>query len=223
VIFEAFDQLSVDVGELGRYFHDHVSRYQPVQGKAWGGWSILSATGDYRDGWQLGHTCYKTDEQGAVYLDHAMAAQIGFKPDQAHIHPTQVCTGYLHTLIDQIRGLGLEPCRARWTILRPHGKSAWHRDAPPHHYAVRLHIPVITNPLCRFVIDGEAEHIPADGRSHFVRVNQLHEVVNDSDEDRVHIIMNVTDRTGLSHYHRLGEAELEGNGMALVAKAKAET
>ena len=35
---------------------------------------------------------------------------------------------------------------------------SWHRDPEP-----RLHIPIITNPGCKMVIEDIAKHMPADG------------------------------------------------------------
>ena len=35
---------------------------------------------------------------------------------------------------------------------------SWHRDREP-----RLHVPIITNPGCKMVIEDIAKHMPADG------------------------------------------------------------
>lgn len=183
--------LVVDVEKLRAYFQEKVCILPPVMQSAdFGGWSILSSTGSYTDGWQPGHLCYKT-VAGRVVWDHNIAARIGAVPNSEHRHPTQVCTEYVQRVIDMIRAQGLEPCRARWSILKAHGESTLHRDGLDGAPIYRLHIPVVTNRLCTFEADGLVEHVPADGRVWFVRVNRLHQIFNRSGIDRVHIIMNV--------------------------------
>jgi aspartyl/asparaginyl beta-hydroxylase (cupin superfamily) len=54
----------------------------------------------------------------------------------------------------------------------------------------RCHLPILTSPDCRFLIDHEAHHF--DAGTVFELNNQLsHGVVNDSDRDRVHLICDV--------------------------------
>jgi len=205
VIYERLNDTLVDIPRLIYELRSHVLKYEPVMPKpAFGGWSILSASGSYKDGWQPGHLCYKHDQDGNQYYDAELAKQLGVRPSAEHVVLTEISSPYVIELIDSIRSLGLEPCRARWTVLRANSQGVVHRDAPDDQYAVRLHVPVITNAMCRFDSEGESEHAPADGAMYLVKVNRLHQIFNLSNEDRYHIIMNVTDRKAVSQYHRFG-------------------
>jgi Aspartyl/Asparaginyl beta-hydroxylase len=54
----------------------------------------------------------------------------------------------------------------------------------------RCHLPIITNAACTFLIDGIPHHF---GPTAVIEINNqlLHGFVNDSDEDRVHLICDV--------------------------------
>ena len=49
--------------------------------------------------------------------------------------------------------------RVRILLKQPRSTLSWHKDPEP-----RLHIPIITNPGCRMVIEDIAKHMPADGK-----------------------------------------------------------
>ena len=48
--------------------------------------------------------------------------------------------------------------RVRILLKEPRSTLSWHRDPEP-----RLHVPIITNPGCKMVIEDIAKHMPADG------------------------------------------------------------
>ena len=48
--------------------------------------------------------------------------------------------------------------RVRILLKEPRSTLSWNRDPEP-----RLHIPIVTNPGCRMVINNIAKHMPADG------------------------------------------------------------
>ena len=52
----------------------------------------------------------------------------------------------------------------------------------------RIHIPLITNDKCFFVIDDIVHRYPADGNYYIADTTKLHTFVNASWEDRVHIV-----------------------------------
>lgn len=203
MIYEKID-LGIDIDRLREYYHTNVAVLPPVmQSTAFGGWSILSYVGTYTDGWQTGHLCFKTDAQGVPYWDYELAEKLGVRLEAEHCNPTEVCTGYMLEVISWIRELGLNPCRARWSLLRAQSESTLHRDAADATYAVRLHIPVITNSQCTFYAGEEFAHMPADGSAYLIKVNRMHQIFNKSNEDRIHIIMNVFDAIGISKHHRM--------------------
>lgn len=198
-------KISFDIERIRDYFYTHVKPLEPVRAsETFGGWSILSSNGDYRDGFETGKDYVYFDEERNEYvLDYQKAhRETGFVWPEEHVHPTQVCTGYIAEVIQTIQRAGLKPYRARWTNLHPNVCMPWHRDAVQDAYAVRLHIPVITNEDCAFETEEGAFHMPADGSCYLVAVNQLHRAYNKGTTDRIHIIMDVIDTSGISKHHR---------------------
>ena len=52
----------------------------------------------------------------------------------------------------------------------------------------RLHIPLITNENCFFVIEDEIVRLPADGNYYLIDTTKKHTFVNSSLESRIHIV-----------------------------------
>lgn len=81
--------------------------------------------------------------------------------------------------------------RARVMTIHPHTRYDPHADPRP-----RIHIPITSNPLCKFHFftpeEVAGEYMPADGSIYWVDVRTRHTFVNDSDEYRIHIV-TVTD------------------------------
>ena len=73
--------------------------------------------------------------------------------------------------------------RVRILKKKPRSTLSWHRDPEP-----RLHIPIITNPGCRMVIENNALHMPADGGVWIVDATKYHNAFNGGEEDRIHIV-----------------------------------
>jgi hypothetical protein len=65
----------------------------------------------------------------------------------------------------------------------PRSTLSWHKDPEP-----RLHIPIITNPGCRFVIEDRSFHLPADGGVWIVNAKKYHNFFNGGEEDRIHLV-----------------------------------
>ena len=73
--------------------------------------------------------------------------------------------------------------RIRILLKEPRSTLSWHRDPEP-----RLHIPIITNPGCRMVIENIAKHMPADGSVTITNNTKYHNFFNGGEQDRVHIV-----------------------------------
>jgi hypothetical protein len=127
---------------------------------------------------------------------------IGIKPLDAYSKPTEICHGYLKEVIDTIVSKGLNPRRARVSLLRAQGRSSLHRDGADHEYAVRLHLPIFADEHSTFRCEEGSVHLKADGHAYLLRVNRMHQVFNESNEDRIHLIMSVRDTVGISQFHR---------------------
>ena len=52
----------------------------------------------------------------------------------------------------------------------------------------RIHIPLITNEKCFFIVDNKLSQLPADGNYHMVDTTKMHTAINASWEDRLHIV-----------------------------------
>ena len=64
----------------------------------------------------------------------------------------------------------------------------YHRDPTQ-----RIHIPLITNENCFFVIDDQVLRTPADGNHYLIDTRKMHTFVNASFKERIHIVGCVND------------------------------
>lgn len=176
----------------------------------YGGWSITSSTGSSREGWNW----------EAVVIDPATKrmdmektrknfSKMGLKTDAEHVLPTELCTPSMREIIERFQELGLKPCRVRLHCLKAHSELLWHTDAPPDVYAVRMAVPLVTNPGCFFETETEKVHFPVGDHIFFMNVNCLHRVVNYGDTDRLQLMISVTDTHGITAHHRYEENENE--------------
>ena len=94
------------------------------------------------------------------------------------IHPLFTELKYTNKIISD---LGM--CRTRLMKLEPFHCYSYHRDA-----CKRIHIPIITNERCMFIIDDEVHRYPADGNSYLIDTTKQHTAINASYEDRYHIV-----------------------------------
>lgn len=195
--------LGFDLQKLEQHLRAHVLPTTPtMQTPSFGGWSVWSSTGDVRDGWGQGHLAF-SNAGGKVVYDPAELARQGLVSIERYNQPTQVCTGYLAEVMNRIEARGLNPRRARITMVPPSGSTDLHRDAGPDIYSVRLHVPIITNPNCFFEYENGARfHMSADGSGCLVRVNHTHRACNFGQSARYHLIMDIYDFDGVTSLHR---------------------
>ena len=73
--------------------------------------------------------------------------------------------------------------RTRVMNMGPKSCYSYHQYPTP-----RMHIPLITNEKCFFVLDDEVVRLPADGQSYFIDTRKMHTFVNASFENRIHIV-----------------------------------
>jgi len=106
------------------------------------------------------------------------------------------------------------PRRVRVTCLKARAKSLVHRDADDGEYMARLHIPLITNPKCKFIADGQSLYMEP-GKAYIVWTQIWHQIRNDSDQDRFHLIMDIYDTKKITK-----EFKYEGNIEELEEHAK---
>ena len=77
----------------------------------------------------------------------------------------------------------LKMYRTRVMILKPRTCYTYHKDTTK-----RIHIPLVTNDKCFFIINSIVKQYPADGNYYVVDTTQMHTAINASKEDRIHII-----------------------------------
>ena len=73
--------------------------------------------------------------------------------------------------------------RTRLMVLRPKACYFYHSDGTK-----RIHIPLITDPDCFFVIEDEVYRFPADGTWSIVDTTKMHTAINASRINRYHIV-----------------------------------
>ena len=78
--------------------------------------------------------------------------------------------------------------RIRLMNSRPKTCLSWHTDSEK-----RIHIPIITNPGARLVIEDSANHLPADGSVYLADTTLYHTAFNSGFQDRIHVVACVLD------------------------------
>jgi Aspartyl/Asparaginyl beta-hydroxylase len=180
-----------------------------------GGWSLLSKNASWTDGWE------------AIQLESGMSLE-SFLPTQEliykaykyfnishgleHDKPTEAYVGEIKKVLDDLRDLGFWPCRARVTCLKAGSKSLVHKDADTSEYMARIHIPLWTNKKCVHICNGEHLRMAADGGVYILWTNRWHQIRNDSNEDRYHIIMDAYDTKKITNFFKYeGDFEMYQN------------
>ncbi|WND03883.1 aspartyl/asparaginyl beta-hydroxylase domain-containing protein [Temperatibacter marinus] len=80
--------------------------------------------------------------------------------------------------------------RAMVARLHPKGRITPHVDAKPSfHAGHRVHIPLVTNPACRFTVDGRPYKFEV-GQAYEINNQKPHSVINNGRDNRLHIIFD---------------------------------
>lgn len=178
--------------------------YETPQYHGFGGWSLLSRNADWRDGWEVIQT-HGGDTLEQFFPTQELIAKAYKYFNIAHSleydKPTQAYVGYIREVMEQLKSMGLTPRRARVTCLKAHSKSLVHKDADTTEYMARLHIPLWTNEKCVHICRGEHLHMEA-GNAYIIWANLWHQIRNDSDEDRYHILMDVYDTKKITEHFK---------------------
>lgn len=85
----------------------------------------------------------------------------------------------VHAVLSELMPIG----RMRVNLKESFNCNSWHRDPEP-----RLHIPIVTNPGCLFIVNHHVTHLPADGSVYFTDTRGYHTALNGGDHPRVHIV-----------------------------------
>lgn len=181
-----------DIEKLKLYLDTVTSYSAPLMKKnsAWGGWSITSSDGTVQDGWQGGERLFAEN----ISPEAQQKLQAEFKAKKFNI-PTPLYTPLIADIISQLGEMDLEFLRIRIALLKPHDEkeSYWHQDgkSADNYFKLRLHIPIITNEKCLFEYPDKKFHLPADGSAYIIEVSKPHRVLNLSNENRYHLMMDL--------------------------------
>lgn len=184
-----FPGTTFDIEELTRFYTTVSETYPKTIPEAdnheYGGWTLLSDSGDYRDGWQQG----KAYEAQGRHFEKLGAHDTQTALTELSQYPEAQKALYNFSL------LGLKPIRTRMAEIESGGKLNWHIDPPHPAFKVRwrAHLVVVTNESAKFKwrATPEAEvrefSLPADGHLYLVRIDVQH-CVESKEGVRVHII-----------------------------------
>jgi len=184
--------------------------YETPQYNGFGGYSLQSRTGDWRDGFAFFQNEEGTTLEEVFFPKGANNYETLKYLDIAHSleykNPTQGCVGEIKKVLDQLDELGFYTRRARITNLKAGSKSVVHSDGPEQEYMARIHIPLWTNPKCVFICEGENLHMPADGSAYILWVNKWHQIRNDGDTDRYNLLIDAYDTKHVTkNFHYEGD------------------
>jgi hypothetical protein len=206
MFYEKLDFIKFDLEKLRKDVTEKVftlgnqviqgEEYETPQYQGFGGWSVLSRTGDWRDGFEFFQTGENDILQDQFFKNgennYKTLKYLNYAHSMEYKNPTEAYVGEIKNIIEQIEAAGLTPRRARITCLKAGCKSLVHSDGPKSEYIARIHIPLFTNPKCVFISNGIDLHKEA-GSVYMVWVNDWHQIRNDSDEDRYHLLMDAYD------------------------------
>ena len=104
---------------------------------------------------------------------------------------TELVTDFHNTYFEEVYNTlrkNFKLGRVRILLKEPRSTLSWHRDPEP-----RLHIPIITNPGCKMVIEDVAKHMPADGTVTITNNKKYHNFFNGGEQERIHLVACVLD------------------------------
>lgn len=170
-------------------------------GRKFGGWSVQSASGDWKDGWisrNFQRIIQRQLKKNKFEEMVKLSKKLGIHDDIKHVNPTQACGPYFTEVINTLEDAGLMPRRGRISMLEPYAESSRHKDSSPETYAARIHIPLQTYPECIHSIwddnDNRVDHhLPADGSVYMMFVNNHHQIFNPTEHQRYHFICSAWD------------------------------
>lgn len=186
--------------EIKCYVNNELKNITPAGGEKWGGWSVLSKSGSYSDGWANGHNFFKAGADQRIQFDNKLYEKSNYTSSIEHVNFTDIVTNDIKSIVIQMRELGFNPYRTRITNLYAGKNSVWHTDSNPDTKKLRLHFVIDTNEQCFFEHKNDKIHL-TEKNVYIINVNGMHRVTNSGTSDRIHIISDITDTNNLSKLH----------------------
>lgn len=131
----------------------------------------------------------RIDKQSADYVPEADEHNFGLLTERVE--------GPIKDALDKFKS---PFARVRFAMLAPHSSVDPHIDYDPS-YVTRYHIPIVTNSDCWMCVerDGKARKVnfAADGKVYFLNTGFKHWIENNSDQWRVHLIVDTQNQADL--------------------------
>lgn len=156
-------------------------------------WETASYTQMSLTDWDPSYSLEKRTEMSGSDWDKRIAKRNTKADERWYRKKVSNIPSYLESVIQSCGGESVH--RVRFAKLSKQSAIKPHIDYDTT-YGVRLHIPIITNEKCYLAgIDSNGKeqkfYMPADGGVWFVNPGLRHWAVNDSNEDRIHLILSV--------------------------------
>ncbi len=155
----------------------------------YGGWALTSSTGEVADGFYSGQVVFNS-----TLSPEKLQEMRDFLANRGpETIKTSACVGGFQELLRILQDACLEPSRVRVLRIWPGSRgSPPHKDASGKNGArYRLIIPINTNPDAVMLYGNVKYHLPASGAGYLVRIDLLHEVLNNGTEFRDHIVADI--------------------------------
>lgn len=194
-----YRNLKYDIVQIQKWFHETILPHPPAWQGAYdfktmtapkipinesgkiifGGWSLLGPNKDYWTGWLPNGNLpvYGTN----IKVDFSRATI-----------RTELCTGIMNDIINDIELNGLKLSRARITVSKPGDVLKWHADTTnTEDILVRIQLPIIASTDTIFRSTLETWTMPSDGTLFIINTNHMHQVENNSSDIRFNLIADV--------------------------------
>jgi len=191
--------INVDKKRLVKYIDQlktlHPNPHFPYR-PGYGGWSLQSTeiNGSYADCWKVSRYFNTPTENTSPSIEREDILNQKYSTDCRF--------GYISEIMDQLESLGFLLRRSRIAMMPGRDGTKIHRDCDDDIYRVRIHVPIITNNHCYHIWynnEGDQElhreHL-SPGNVYAIKVNNVHQAINDGLTTRYHLVMTAWDING---------------------------
>jgi hypothetical protein len=186
-----FTEEDIEMMNLGKFRHLMLTKFDESKRTSNTNFKFTSAYGRQR----------RLDPNSTEYMPEADELNYGVR--------TELVAGEIEKVFNMFTS---KIARVRLAYMAGNHDLKPHIDYDPS-YIVRYHIPIITNPDVNMFMERNGQiykkHLPVDGRVYFFNTGIKHWVENNSNQDRVHLIIDVHGQDELEHLVSLDENALQ--------------
>jgi len=129
--------------------------------------------------------CGSLSHEGSFSTGKQTIKSIIHEEQEFSIFNKELKNTYFYTIYKEL-SKRFNIARMRIMALKQKSCLTWHRD-----YEKRIHIPIITDIGCKFVLEDVSFHLPADGNAYVVDTTNHHTVFNGSKIVRIHLVATI--------------------------------